>query len=101
MNSFIASSVRRSLAADAARSDMRARALMFKPMLAEFGGKEKHMGIRGYFFRTKRLSSRLGVIRYRAARRNARGSSSSQWHTSSPSAESNAKKATAGDGAPA
>jgi len=32
-------------------------------MLAEFGGKEKHMSIRGYFFRTKRLSSRLCVIR--------------------------------------
>ena len=41
-------------------------------MLAEFGGKEKHMSIRGYFFRTKRLSLRLCVIRYRAAQRNAR-----------------------------
>ena len=33
------------------------------------------MSIRGYFFRTKRLSPRPCVIRYRVARRNARESS--------------------------
>src|SRR6266851_9451117 len=98
MNSFIASSARRDLQRTLHGFHIRARARMFKAMLAEFGGQEKRMSTRhkGLFFQDK--TAEAGTVRDKMPRYpekcagivQTRRGSSSQWRTSSPRAASSA-----------